>query len=335
MKETKGFCEQCHDIVNCDIKEEFKIKNIKGKKIEYKGKEAYCNKCGSNVFIAEIRDHNLKKLDDAYRKIEDIIMVSDIEKILKKYNIGKRPLSLILGWGEGTITRYLNGDIPTKHYSDTLKKVLEDPEYMKELLEKNKDDVTEHAYDSCKKAIEEISSTAEPKTEDKIDSIVKYILNKTADITPLALQKLLYYAQSFYKAFYDECLFNDNCEAWVHGPVYRRIYYKYREYGYDQIEDEHIQYDDIKLTESEKEMLDSIIDNFGCYSGKVLEMMTHREKPWSLTRMGLDPKEGSNKIIKKELIEEYFTEIKSKFNMLNVSDIRDYSEEHFKKLFHR
>ncbi|MFW6030226.1 MAG: type II TA system antitoxin MqsA family protein, partial [Halanaerobiales bacterium] len=266
----KGFCEQCHDMVDYSVKTVKKIKDIKGKRINYQGKEAYCDNCDCNIFVAEIRDYNLKKLDVAYRKSEDIILLSDIEQITEKYNIGKRPLSLLLGWGEITLTRYLNGDIPSKQYSDILKKVLTEPEYMSELLEGNKGKVTENAYNSCKKALEEISSTVEPETESKIDSVVKYLLSNSADITPLALQKLLYYAQSFHKVFFNNYLFSEDCEAWVHGPVYREIYYKYKGYGYDLIEDNNIIYKNINLTETEKGILDSIIANFGCYSGKVL-----------------------------------------------------------------
>lgn len=163
----KGLCEQCRDMVGYSVKIVQKTKDIKGKKINYQGKEAYCDKSASNIFVADIRDYNLEKLDEAYRKGEDIILVSDIEKILEKYNVGKRPLSLLLGWGEITLTRYLNGDIPSKQYSDTLKKVLNEPEYFRELLEINKEKVTDNAYSFCKNALEEISSTVEPETEVK------------------------------------------------------------------------------------------------------------------------------------------------------------------------
>lgn len=80
-----------------------------------------------------------------------------------KYNTGKRPLSLLLGWGAVTITRYLDGDIPTKSYSDKL----------------------------------------------------KLILNDTVT---------------------GASLFEDDCEAWVHGPVFRYVYDEYREFGRSVIE---------------------------------------------------------------------------------------------------
>lgn len=44
------------------------------------------------------------------------------------------------------------------------------------------------------------------------------------------VQKILYYAQGFYKAFFGKFLFEDDCQAWVHGPVYVNIYEKYKEF---------------------------------------------------------------------------------------------------------
>lgn len=170
------------------------------------------------------------------------------------------------------------------------------------------------------------------KSEERIDNIVKYFLTNCIDITPLALQKLLYYAQGFHKIFNGEYLFNNNCEAWVHGPVYRNIYDKYKSHVYNPIENSIIEFDNIELSESEKEILNSIIINFGCYSGKILEKMTHIESPWRTTRIGLNDNEISNRIIEKELIADYFEGVKSKYNMFNIFDIRDYSMDLFQKI---
>ena len=172
----------------------------------------------------------------------------------------------------------------------------------------------------------------EIKTEKKIDSVIKYLLKELGEVTPLALQKLLYYSQGFYKTFYDEFLFEDECEAWVHGPVYKDIYFKYRDFGYNPIEDEKLVFENINLTEAEEELLDSIIDNFGCYSAKTLEKMTHSERPWRLTRKNLKPEQKSNKIISKDLIAKYFEDVNEKYEMLNVEDINDYSEQLFIKI---
>lgn len=63
-----AFCEVCRDMLEYVVNEVNKTKKIKGKKVTYKGEEAYCKECGSNVFVQEIRDFNLKRLEEAYRR---------------------------------------------------------------------------------------------------------------------------------------------------------------------------------------------------------------------------------------------------------------------------
>ena len=50
----------------------------------------------------------------------------------------------------------------------------------------------------------------------------------TSDITPLKLQKLLYYCQAYSLGLYGEILFSNIIEAWEHGPVVPEIYNKYK-----------------------------------------------------------------------------------------------------------
>jgi len=326
----RTFCPECRKEVDYKIKNLVEEKKVRGLEFEYTAERAYCNKCGKEIFISELHDRNLEKINNAYREKSDIIKISKIKKILDKYNTGKRPLSLLLGWGEKTLTRYLDGDVPSKSYSETLKKIKNDYNYMWKLADKNKNKVTDKAFNDLIKAIKSLEQN-KFKTESKIDSVIKYLLKELEEVTPLALQKMLYYSQDFYKIFYGKYLFDNDCEAWVHGPVYKDIYFKYRDYGYNPIEDKNLKFKNIELTEGEKELLDSIIDNFGCYSAKTLERMTHSERPWRYTRKNLKPKEKCDQIIKKELITDYFNDVYNKYEMLNVEDINDYSKELFIK----
>lgn len=331
------FCEHCYDVVEFEERSVVKEKVIKGNQISYYGKEAYCKECGSLLFVPEIHDFNLKQMNEAYRKSEDLISVEEIERIIHTYNIGKRPLSKALGWGEGTLTRYLEGDIPSKQYSQTLKSILSNPSYLKEQLEENKSKISRSAYNSCKEAIdiklELKENTSELTFSKKIDEVAQYLLVKCVEITPLALQKLLYYSQAFSMAINNKELFDEDCEAWVHGPVYKDIYEKYRGFGYNPIEEEFDNQKFEHLSEEEKDLLDSISNNFGCYSGKVLEKMTHNELPWKNQRRGLGNEESSNRVVTKEEINEYFKEIKVKYDMLNTIDIKDYSKDMFEKTY--
>jgi uncharacterized phage-associated protein len=329
-----GFCEECHDFVEYIEIEKTKTKTIKGKEIIYLGKEAYCVVCNNEIHVAEIRDYNLDELDKAFRETENIVTKWEILKMLESYNIAKRPLSLLLSWGEHTVSRFLDGDIPSKQYSDTLKKLSNDKEYYLQLLEAGKEKITELAYKKSKVALESLNKDLVNNKfiyDEKIEIVGAYLLYKCEDITPLAIQKLLYYSQAFSKIFNEKFLFSNDCEAWVQGPVYRNIYEKYRHYSYNPIE-QIKEVEHTLLEEDEKELLESIIINFGCYSGKILERMTHIEAPWRITRKGLQEYEPCDRPIDKRLISDYFDDIKAKYNMLNVSDIRDYSTDIFSKV---
>ena len=69
--------------------------------------------------------------------------------------------------------------------------------------------------------------------EDIADFFLK-IVDRESDstITPLKLQKILYYAQGYYLAINDVELFPEEFQAWTHGPVNEEIYIKYKDYGY-------------------------------------------------------------------------------------------------------
>ena len=324
---VKEFCENCEKIVELNLKEKSNIKNIRGKNYNYIELEGYCKECGMQISSGKLIDENLKRIDNAFRTEEKIITKSQIDEILKKYKIGKKPLAKLLGWGEVTLIRYINGDIPTKPYSDELMKILKDNEYFLELLEENKDKISKTAYISAyNSAKNDFIVTSD------IELVAQYLIYKCNDITPLALQKLLYYAQGFYKIFFCNFLFKDECEAWEHGPVYRKIYDKYKGYSYNVIE-QYIDYEieDI-LDEEKKALLDVIVKSFGFYSGKALEKMTHYEKPWIEARKGIPANEKCNNIINKEKIEEYFEFIKEQYDMINVVDIRKYSDNFFKEV---
>ena len=147
----------------------------------------------------------------------------------------------------------------------------------------------------------------------------------------MALQKALYYIQGFYYAFYNTFLFTEECEAWVHGPVYRNVYFKYRDYRFDPITKSQYS-DDSVLNTSEKAIFDSVIHNLCCYSGKVLEQFTHNETPWLIARGNLPVTESSEKIISHDNIGTYFKEVKEKYKMMKPSDIHDYAIDMFDSL---
>lgn len=331
MAERKVFCEECREYVEYIVEQVQTSAAVKGEEYVYLGKTARCVDCGNEIYVPEINDFNLKALYDKYREKHGIVSLEVILEIPKKYSIGKRPLSLLLGWGEQTFSRYCEGDIPTKQYSEILQKIYNEPKYYEQILENNKSKLkADKAYEKSRKAVDGLLN-GESGKESEIDSAIAYLLNRCEDITPLALQKALYYIQGFHYAFYGTFLFSEDCRAWVHGPVYRDVYLKYKDYKFDPISPGTHVHDDM-LTSSKKAVFESVANHICCYSGKVLEKFTHSETPWLLARGELAANEPSDRVITKESIGAYFNSVKEKYKMINPNDIEEYANVMFRKV---
>lgn len=331
MRESRVFCECCRKDVSFIVTSKQLKGTIKGDDYTYLGQIAHCDTCGSEIYVSAVNDYNLKLLYDEYRVKHDIVSLDTILQISKKYAIGKRPLSLLLGWGEQTFSRYCDGDLPTKQYSDIIKRIDNDPRYYNQILEANKNKLnSEKTYQKSKMAVEAKLNGVTPSNT-KIDLATKYLLSECEDITPLALQKVLYYIQGFYHAFYKELLFIEDCQAWMHGPVYSAIYAKYHDYRFDpNIRPK--KKEDIVLTSSERAVFESVAKHICCYSAKTLEKFTHSELPWIIARKGILSTETSNIIISKNDIADYFDNVKEKYNMSEPDDIKLYAEDLFQQI---
>lgn len=248
--------------------------------------------------------------------MENIISINEIYEIIRKYNIGKRPLSIILGFGEITITRYLDGYPITKQKSDVLKEVLDNPVVFLEYLEKNKDEISNIAYAKSKRKVEELLNT-KFDNDDTIEIISEYIIKNNDETTNLSLQKILYYCQLFSYVIFNKPLFSSKCSAWEHGPIFSNIYYKYKSNGNELITTS----SDITIDSKTNELVDEIIKDFGCYSGKVLCYFTHTEDTWK------DAYQSTNTEISNNAFEELSKEIKEKYKINNIADISKYSED--------
>lgn len=325
-----GFCIECSRKVSYSVKSERVELNVRGTKFSYIEQSAVCTECGNELYLPDINDSNVAAREEAYRKASRLITVKEINEILNKYNIGAGPLAKLLGFGEITINRYVNGQIPSRNHSEILLNLKYNRSLMRELLEKENSKITSTAYEKCKERLDKLD---ELYSKNKIDLIARYFLKNGGDITPLALQKLLYYAQAFYFAIFKESLFDNDCQAWAFGPVYPDVYYKYKDYGYNPIENSFVEQEDDfdELTIKERNFLNVILSCFGCYSGFVLSRMTHNEKPWIITRGSLQPEDRSITVIEKSIIRQYFDEIVENYGVINLCDISKYSQYMYEK----
>ncbi len=324
-KERTQFCIECRRETMYRIQRVPYEKCIKGKDYEFEISEAVCENCGEPVSLPGLLDNNAQEVDRQYRQQEGIVSIEDINNLMELYKIGKAPLSLSLGFGEITITRYLSGQVPSKEYSDIIRRALESPSYMENKLNENIDKIGETAYRKAMNAAKEIEPLF--ALSEKMLLSISYVFKKAEEVTPLALQKMLYYIQAIHMVLLGVELFPEECEAWTHGPVFKDVYNIFKNFKYNPIDDIRFamfQNRFQELLDDEKKVIDLVVETFGIYSGKTLERITHRESPWMDARVCCLPGEPSNEVISKETIKKYFSEVAQKYNLGNVEGIREY-----------
>lgn len=130
-------------------------------------------------------------------------------------------------------------------------------------------------------------------------------------ITHLKLQKLVYYAQAWSLAIRGVPLFEEDVQAWAHGPVAPSVFRAFRGYGMDPIP---APARTPKLDEDTVELLEEVLDVYGEHSAKKLEKLTHRERPWRDARGDLPDEASSSAIIPKEAMRTFYGKLRQKLD---------------------
>lgn len=242
-----------------------------------------------------------------------IITADEIKLILDRYRIGKKPLAKLLGWGETTIIRYMEGDIPTNEYSNKLKTILDDPEYYYDLLCRKRDCLTGVAFKKSKKAVmSKIMAT-------KIYAVAYYVVNKCgAEICPSYVQYILYYSQVFSLAFYDKELFQEECGINSEHMPFLKLFEGMRRCGIHAMEG-----GEEFLALEETVLIDAVMDSFFWYGPKALIAFITYEK--SMMKVSRD--KYNNKIIAKDALKAYFKQILVDYQIRTIKDINHYPDK--------
>lgn len=329
--ENKGrvdFCTACRKETNFTLQKRNINKRIKDKEYTFYITVAICDECGEEMSIPGLIDRNIQEVDTQYRDYENIVSIDDIERLMKIYKIGKAPLSLALGFGEVTITRYLSGQIPSKEYSAIMKKTLSSPAFMKQKLNENKDKLAPAAYNKAWNAATQLEMLF--SVSNKMLRVISYVFEKLEEVTPLMLQKLLYFIQGESYALNGKPMFRENCQAWVHGPVYPEVYDMFRDFKYNPIDDARfaiLEGTEDELSHEERMVVDLVVNTFGEYSGKMLERITHEEEPWKLARKGYADYIPSNEPILMESIGAYYVKKNLEYDFSDEKGIKKYIKD--------
>ena len=139
------------------------------------------------------------------------------------------------------------------------------------------------------------------------NDIAAYIVNlshlKESPVSNLKLQKLLYYSQAWYLAFFNRSLFDEEIEAWVHGPVVPDVFRTYRDFKWARIS----RIDNLVIPDNFRSHLEEVWRVYGSLTAYDLERLTHSEDPWKNARSGIAPDVSSHIVITKDSMRDYYS----------------------------
>lgn len=305
------------------------IANVKGKEIEFEEYYMIDPENGEEIFDRNLEIENDMRLYDIYKKQVNLLTSTEIKSIRKKYEMNQKEFSQAIGLGEITIHRFENGSIQTESV-DSIIRLSDNPDIMYNFLIKNQSNFEENEYLKFLKIVNNLKKLKEHKiAEFSINDIInlefettdaenvtnqlitrynnrvdelskKYEIEDNCGIaeyiTPLKLQKLLYYIQGLSAKIFGKPAFNNNIVAWSYGPVIEDIYQIYK--GRNPISTPK---SEIKISDGLEKIIDIVITSYGQMEAEKLIGFTHDEDPWKNAE--------KNSIIDFESIKEYFEKV--------------------------
>lgn len=144
--------------------------------------------------------------------------------------------------------------------------------------------------------------------------VAKYLLYRSLEdgelVTPLKMQKLVYYAYVWTLVKNKKKLFEEKIEAWPSGPVVPSLYRELKDYGSSPIDEKYLGVKNeaeleplfSKFPRDVKATLDEVYEDYMTKTAFELVSLTHSEKPWVEARKGLSSIESSSRPISDDLI---------------------------------
>jgi uncharacterized phage-associated protein len=150
--------------------------------------------------------------------------------------------------------------------------------------------------------------------------VAHFILSKADptkgdSITPLKLQKLVYYSQAWHFTLFGEPLFDDAVEAWAHGPVIRAVWDEYKGFASrnQPIDLSKVKMSDVHIkSKKTARLLNDVIRIYAEHTGAYLERLTHNESPWKDAREGLTSYQSSTNEITLQSMRKYYRKLSAK-----------------------
>lgn len=147
-----------------------------------------------------------------------------------------------------------------------------------------------------------------------IDLICDFIIIEATkygkSLNQMKLQKLLYYSDAWYIAFFKKPLFEEKFQAWIHGPISPQVYDRFANskdlYSMVTKEDVSGSFSFENIPKPVKTHIRNTLKVYHKFSGSELEEMSHQEGPWIKAREGYGPTQSCKVELDKEFTGKYY-----------------------------
>lgn len=261
---------------------------------------------------------------------------SELEDMLKKYNIGKKPLSSLLGWGETTVLLYLNmEEIPQNDYTERLYKLYSSSaEYFDTLL-KNHEKISHIAFKKSFKAV------AGNVFENKLLGAAQYVFDHAEDyISKSRIENILMWAQIISMVLYDSPVFNDSYQPTRGNYPYKSVitcmdennFFIGADKQYSELISNIYENDketlSVMLSDREKSILAFTYEMFGWYGEKALNQLLAAER----FRLCGPPTQNRKRIVSNDMIKKTYQNVFEQAKIKKLSDVENFMAKRMEAL---
>jgi uncharacterized phage-associated protein len=131
------------------------------------------------------------------------------------------------------------------------------------------------------------------------------ILRETGPIDHMKLEKLLYFAQAWHLAWYDEPLFREPVEAWKWGPMVEEVWQRYKVFGRDPIPAPVIGDPDVVRGRA-ADLVAVIADTYGRMASPQLSDLTHEDPLWQAAWQNRTAEDRGRQQIRAAALRDYY-----------------------------
>ena len=147
------YCPNCDSEVESVVRTVSETYPVKGEDVEISASVRFCSCCGKSMWDDDLDAKNLHDAFSIYRERHNLLQACEIRAVREKYGLTQVAFARVLGLGDKTIARYENGSIPDPAQNNLIE-LVQRPSNFEELLEKNRDKISEQDYRSAKSSLD-------------------------------------------------------------------------------------------------------------------------------------------------------------------------------------